>query len=81
MPQRASSTHGHAPKQEATIATLAHETDTDPAVVKSLYDEEIQKLQAQSIVKNFIGVIAARRVRERITAAREHGRPIKVQAA
>jgi DNA transposition AAA+ family ATPase len=55
--------------------------DTDAAVVRSLYEEEMDKLHAQSSVKNFIGVIAARRVRERITAAREHGRPLKVQAA
>ena len=81
MAQRASSTHGLAPKHEATVATLAQETDTDASVVKSLYEEEIEKLHAQSSVKNFIGVIAARRVRERIATAREHGRPIKDQAA
>ena len=51
MLNRASSAHGLARKDEATIATLAHETETDPAVVKSLYEEEIEKLQAQSLVK------------------------------
>jgi DNA transposition AAA+ family ATPase len=81
LAHRASATHGLPRKDEATIATLAQETDTDAAVVRSLYEEEMDKLHAQSSVKNFIGVIAARRVRERITAAREHGRPIKVQAA
>lgn len=81
MAHRASSGHGLPRKDEATVATLAQEMDTDAAVVKSLYEEELDKLHAQSSVKNFLGVIAARRVRERITAAREHGHPIKVQAA
>ena len=81
MGHSASSTHGLARKHEATITTLAQETDTDAAVVKCLYDEEIEKLQAQSSVKNFIGVIAARRVRKRIAAAREDGRPLDVRAA
>ena len=77
MAHRASSTHGLPRKDEATIATLAQEMDTDAAVVKSLYEEEMDKLHAQSSVKNFLGVIAARRVRERITTARERGRPIQ----
>jgi len=79
--QRASSVHRPAPKHEATIATLAQETDTDPSVVKSLYEEEIETLQAQANVKNFIGVIAARRVKQRIAAARALGRPLEVRAA
>jgi len=81
LAHRASSSHGLPRKDEAAIATLAQETDTDAAVVRSLYEEEMDKLHAQSSVKNFIGVIAARRVRERIATAREHGRPFKVQAA
>ena len=68
-------------KGEAIITTLAQETDTDEAVVKSLYDEEIAILQAEASVTSFIGVIAARRVRRRIASAREHGRPVKAHAA
>jgi hypothetical protein len=60
---------------------LAHETDTDSAIVKSLYEEEMEQLQAEANVKNFIGVIAARRVKQRIATAREHGRPLKVRVA
>jgi len=75
------STHRLPLKHEATITTLAQETDTDEAVVKCLYDEEIAILQAEASVKNFIGVIAARRVRRRIASAREHGRPVKAHAA
>jgi len=83
MPLRRSavSTHRRPPKDEAIISTLAQETDTDEAVVKSLYDEEIALLQAEANVKNFIGVIAARRVRQRIAAARRQGRPVSAHAA
>ena len=81
MRHPALSTHRLPLKHEATIATLAQETDTDEAVVKSLYDEEIAILQAEASVTNFIGVIATRRVRQRIATAREHGRPVKARAA
>jgi DNA transposition AAA+ family ATPase len=81
LARQTSSTHGLPRKDEATIATLAQETETDAAVVRSLYEEEMDKLHAESSVKSFIGVIAARRVRERIAEARENGRPLKVQAA
>jgi len=75
------STHRLPPKDEATILTLAQETDTDEAVVKSLYDEELAILRAEASVKNFIGVIAARRVRQRIATARRDGRPVNAHAA
>ena len=83
MPLRHSalSTHRLPLKGEAIITTLAQETDTDEAVVKCLYDEEIAILQAEASVTNFIGVIATRRVRQRIATAREHGRPVKAHAA
>ena len=81
MPHPDLSTHGLPLKHEATIATLAQETDTDAAIVKDLYDEELAILQTQASVKNFIGVIAARRVRQRIASARRHGRSVKPRAA
>lgn len=81
LPRSALSTHRPALNDEATIATLAQVTDTDEAVVKSLYDEEFALLQAEASVKSFIGVIAARRVRQRLTAARRHGRPLNARAA
>ena len=46
---------------EATIAALAEETDTDRSIVKYLYAEELAILESQASVKNFIGIIAARR--------------------
>jgi hypothetical protein len=81
LPRAHSTTHGLSPKDEATIAKLAQETDTDEAVVKDFYDEELAILHTQASVKNFIRVIAARRVRQRIAAARENGALLKTRAA
>jgi hypothetical protein len=53
---------------EATIAALAIQTDTDRSIVKCLYAEELAILESQASVKNFIGIIAARRVRQRLDA-------------
>jgi Protein of unknown function (DUF3562) len=75
------STHGLPFKDQAAIAALAEEADTDESVVKCLYAEEIAILQAQARVRNFIGVIAARRVRQRLATARKAGRPVEVRAA
>ena len=61
-------------RDDATIAALAEETRTDQAVVQSLYQEELATLEEQASVKNFIGVIAARRVKERLTAPRQRTR-------
>jgi hypothetical protein len=66
---------------EATIATLAEETRTDEAVVQSLYAQELAALEAESSIKNFIGVIAARRVKQRLTARQQHTRPASPRAA
>jgi hypothetical protein len=68
---RAPSPHGLPHSDESTIATLAQQTDTDQAAVKYLYEEEIALLQGTASVKNFIGIIAARRVRQRLSAARQ----------
>jgi hypothetical protein len=65
-------THAMPSGDEATIATLAEETRTDQAVVHSLYQEELAVLEKQASVKNFISVIAARRVKQRLTAPQEH---------
>jgi hypothetical protein len=81
LPHAAPSSHGFPPPDEATIAALAQLTDTDQAVVKSLYDEELAVLHGQASVKKFIGVIAARRVRQRLEAARKHSRPVNARAA
>jgi len=68
-------THRQSSGDAAAIAALAEETRTDEAVVQSLYEEERAALEARSSVKDFIGVIAARRVRQRLTALDKHSRP------
>jgi Protein of unknown function (DUF3562) len=59
----------------ATIAALAAQTQIDESVVRSLYEEEFAVLAADSSVKNFISLIAARRVRERLRASRHRPQP------
>ena len=66
-----------AQRTETAIAALAKETRTDEAVVKSLYQEEVATLEAQSSVKAFIGVIAARRVKKRLSSPHEQDRSPK----
>ena len=80
MPHVDSKTHAMPRREKGTIAALADETRTDEAVVQGLYEEELAALDAKSSVKNFIGVIAARRVRERLTAARSPSPPAKARA-
>jgi hypothetical protein len=67
-------------RAKSTIAALAVETHTDEAVVQGLYEEELAALDAKSSVKNFLGVIAARRVRERLTSARSPSASAKARA-
>jgi hypothetical protein len=55
---------------ESAIEALARETNTAIAVVKRLYELEITELKSNSTVKEFIGVIASRRVRQRLLSAR-----------
>jgi len=54
---------------EAAIAKLAEQTHADVDVVRRLYGEEIAALCNEASVKSFVGVIVARRVKERLLAA------------
>jgi len=63
-----------------TIAALAEETRTDEAVGQALYAQELAALEAEFSIKNFIGVIAARRVKQRL-ARHQHTRPVSPRAA
>ena len=51
---------------EATISAIASELRIAPEVVRFIYDEEIARLQSNSVVKNFIEIIAGRRVKARL---------------
>jgi Protein of unknown function (DUF3562) len=52
----------------AAVAALARQTRSSHELVKDLYDQEIAALHAQAKVKNFIGIIASRRVKQRLRA-------------
>jgi hypothetical protein len=78
LPHVDSKTHGMPRRDKGTVAALADETHTDEAVVQNLYEEELAALDAKSNVKTFIGVIAARRVKDRL--ARNPSRPAKPRA-
>ena len=80
MSQADETTHEVPAAEDASIAALAEQTATDAAVVKYLYQEEIAQLEAQSSVKNFIGVIAARRVKQRLAASPEQKLPTNAGA-
>jgi len=54
---------------DSTTAALAKETHTSPDVVKDLYKQEVAAVGAAAKVRNFIGIIAGRRVKQRLMAA------------
>jgi Protein of unknown function (DUF3562) len=51
---------------QASIATLASETGSSPEIVRTLYLEEVSALSRQAKVKQYVGVIATRIVRQRL---------------
>jgi hypothetical protein len=56
-----------------TVAELATETRTSPDVVRDLYHQEVAAVGAVAKVKNFIGIIAGRRVRQRLLSLQKRG--------
>ena len=53
---------------DSTTASLAKETRTSPEVVRDLYRQEVAAVGAAANVRNFIGIIAGRRVKQRLMA-------------
>jgi hypothetical protein len=51
---------------DAVVATIARETATSTDLVKALYEEEVAALSANATVRQFIGVIATKRVRQQL---------------
>jgi hypothetical protein len=51
---------------DATVDAIAREAAAPADIVKSLYEEEIARLDAQARLKQFVPVIAIKRVRERL---------------
>ena len=51
---------------QTTKEALAKETQTSLDEVAKIYDEEISSLEADATITQYIGVIASRRVREKL---------------
>ena len=68
MSEPSQSTRTYAESNDSTVTELVRKTHAPIEVVKRLYTEELAELRSNSKVRNFISVIAGRRVKERLTA-------------
>jgi Protein of unknown function (DUF3562) len=59
---------------EPDVIALAEKTHTPVALVKTLYDREVAALEAQAGIKNFIAVLASKRVKRDLKALETSGR-------
>jgi hypothetical protein len=57
-----------AKSNEAFVSAIARETDTSVDLVRTLYEEEVAALAERATVRQFIGVIATKRVRQQLRA-------------
>ena len=53
-------------KLEETLAAIAKETSTSLDIVKALYEEEVATLSAHATIRQFVSVIATRRLRKHL---------------
>jgi hypothetical protein len=51
---------------DAMVAAIARETSTASDIVKALYEEEVAALAAAAKVRQFIGVITTKRVKQQL---------------
>ena len=61
---------GNARWHEAVINDIARDLSAPVDVVRALYEEEVAALAAQARLKQYIGVIAAKKVRQRLRRSR-----------
>jgi len=66
VPDPAPLTHGSSASHEATVASLATQTQTPAHIVKRLYEQELAALEANATVMTFVSIIAGRRVKNRL---------------
>jgi len=59
---------------EPDVIALAEKTHTPVALVKTLYDREVATLEAQARIKNFIALLASKRVKRDLKALEASGR-------
>lgn len=51
---------------ESSVIAIANETATSTDIVKTLYEEELTALSTRATVKQYIGVIVAKRVKQQL---------------
>ena len=56
---------------DTLVDTIARETATSTDIVKALYEEEVAVLTEHATVRQFIGVIATRRVRQQLRSLQQ----------
>jgi hypothetical protein len=56
----------------AAVDAIAKETSTSLDVVQALYEEEVATLSAHATIKQFVGVIATRRVKQHLRLLGPH---------
>ena len=54
------------PLEKVVVAAPAPQPDVPGGLARQLFDQEVADLEAQASVRSFIGVIATRRVKERL---------------
>ena len=57
---------------EAIVSAIARETATPVDRVRALYEEEVAALAEGATVRQFVGVIATKRVKQQLRASRNH---------
>ena len=60
----------HARGHDPVIDDMARDLSTSVDVVRALYEEEVAALAAQATLKQYIGIIAAKQVRQRLRRSR-----------
>jgi hypothetical protein len=53
-------------KLEETLAAIAKETSTSLDLLKELYEEEVATLSSRATIKQFVSVIATRRLKQHL---------------
>jgi hypothetical protein len=71
VPDAHPSTDSSRLSDSTAVATLAKETRASPEVVKDLYPQEVAAVGAAAKVRNFIGITAGRRVKQRLMALKK----------
>ena len=64
----------HASADQRIVDSIAQETSTPVDVVQALYEEELVTLVAQAKLKQFVGIIATKRVKQNLRAQKRRRR-------